>query len=324
MKMRATVLVCIAALAGSGTGSTLAQNYPVKPVRIVVPQAPGAQSDLFARMLGQKMSESLGQPVVNDPRPGAGGAVGAEVGARAAPDGYTLLMGTNSTHGANPALYAKLPYDAVRDFAPISLTVGMPYVLSVHPSIPAANVKQLIAFAKSRPGQLNYASAGNGSTHQLCAELFKSMGRLNIIHVPYKGGPPATAATIGGEVSMLFNTVGSVHPNIKSGRLKALGVAAPKRSGALPEVPTMAEAGLSGFEVMSWFGLLAPAGTPRPIVSRLNAETIKAMGTPEMKSAAAAAGAENISGSPEQFADHIKSEIARFGTIARTAGIKLD
>ena len=322
--MRAAALVCIVTLSASGTESILAQNYPVRPVRIVVPQAPGAQSEIFARMLGQKMSESLGQPVVNDPRPGAGGTVGAEIAARAAPDGYTLLFGTNSTHGANPALYAKLPYDPVRDFSPIALTVGMPYVLSVHPSLPATNLKQLIALAKSKPGQLYYASAGNGSTHHLSGELLGSMARINIVHVPYKGGPPATASTAGGETSMLFNTVGSVQPSVKSGRLRAIAVTTTRRSGALPDVPTMAEAGLPGFEMQSWFGLLAPATTPRPIISRLNAETIKAMNTPELKSAAAAAGAEVISGSPEQFAEHIKSEIARIGGIVKTAGIKLE
>jgi tripartite-type tricarboxylate transporter receptor subunit TctC len=320
MKVRAAVLACIASLAGPA----LAQNYPVKPVRVVVPQAPGAQSEIFARLLGQKLGESLGQPVINDPRPGAGGAVGAEVAARAAPDGYTLLFGTNSTHGSNPALYAKLPYDAVKDFAPVALTVGMPYVLSVHPSLPATSLKQLIAFAKSRPGQLNYASAGNGSTHHLSGELFKSMARIDIVHVPYKGGPPATAATAGGEVSMLFNTVGSVHPSVKSGRLRALGVTTTRRSDALPDVPTMSEAGLPGFEMQSWFGLLAPAGTPRPIITRLNAETVKALGTPEIKAAAATMGASAMPGSPEQFADHIKSEIGRIGQIVKTAGIKVE
>jgi len=324
MRTRAAVLACIATLAGSGAGSALAQNYPTRVVRVVVPQAPGAQSELFARMLGQKLGESLGQSVINDPRPGAGGAIGAEVAARAAPDGYTLLFGTNSTHGSNPALYAKLPYDAVRDFAPIALTVGMPYVLSVHPSLPVTSLKQLIAFAKSKPGQLYYASAGNGSTHHLSGELFKSMARINIVHVPYKGGPPATAATVGGEVSMLFNTVGSVQPSVKSGRLRALAVTTTSRSGALPDVPTMAEAGLPGFEMQSWFGLLAPAGTPRPIISRLNAETIKALNTPEMKSAIATMGANVMSGSPEQFADHIKSEIGRIGEIVKAAGIKAE
>ena len=324
MRTRAAVLACIATLAGSGAGSALAQNYPTRVVRIVVPQAPGAQSELFARMLGQKLGESLGQSVINDPRPGAGGAIGAEVAARAAPDGYTLLFGTNSTHGSNPALYARLPYDPVRDFAPIALTVGMPYVLSVHPSLPVTSLKQLIAFAKSKPGQLYYASAGNGSTHHLSGELFKSMARINIVHVPYKGGPPATAATVGGEVSMLFNTVGSVQPSVKSGRLRALAVTTTSRSGALPDVPTMAEAGLPGFEMQSWFGLLAPAGTPRPIISRLNAETIKALNTPEMKSAIATMGANLMSGSPEQFADHIKSEISRIGEIVKAAGIKAE
>ena len=324
MRTRAAVIACIATLAGSGAGSALAQNYPTRVVRIVVPQAPGAQSELFARMLGQKLSESLGQSVINDPRPGAGGAIGAEVAARAAPDGYTLLFGTNSTHGSNPALYAKLPYDAVRDFAPIALTVGMPYVLSVHPSLPVTSLKQLIAFAKSKPGQLYYASAGNGSTHHLSGELLRSMARINIVHVPYKGGPPATAATVGGEVSMLFNTVGSVQPSVKSGRLRALAVTTTSRSGALPDVPTMAEAGLPGFQMQSWFGLLAPAGTPRPIISRLNAETNKALNTPEMKSAIATMGANVMSGSPEQFADHIKSEIGRIGEIVKAAGIKAE
>jgi len=324
MRTRAAVLACIATLAGSGAGSALAQNYPTRVVRVVVPQAPGAQSELFARMLGQKLGESLGQSVINDPRPGAGGAIGAEVAARAAPDGYTLLFGTNSTHGSNPALYARLPYDPVRDFAPIALTVGMPYVLSVHPSLPVTSLKQLIAFAKSKPGQLYYASAGNGSTHHLSGELFKSMARINIVHVPYKGGPPATAATVGGEVSMLFNTVGSVQPSVKSGRLRALAVTTTSRSGALPDVPTMAEAGLPGFEMQSWFGLLAPAGTPRPIISRLNAETIKALNTPEMKSAIATMGANLMSGSPEPFADHIKSEIGRIGEIVKAAGIKTE
>jgi len=322
MKKQAAVLAGIALLAGPGIA--LAQNYPVKPIRIVVPQAPGSQSELFARMLGQEMSKGLGQPMVNDPRPGAGGAIGAEVAARSAPDGYTLLMGTNSSHAANPAIYSKLPYDAVKDFAPIALMVGMPYVLSTHPSLPVKSVKELIAFAKARPGQLNYASAGNGSTHQLCGELFKSMAKLNIVHVPYKGGPPATAGTMSGETSMLFNTVGSTHPFVANGKLRALGVTTTKRSGKLPDVPTLAESGMPGFDIMSWFGLLAPAGTPPAIVTRLNAETLKALNSPDIRKAVAATGLEMIPGTPEQFAAHIKSQIAIFSSIAKTAGIKLD
>jgi tripartite-type tricarboxylate transporter receptor subunit TctC len=324
MRMRMAGLFCIAALAGPGADPAFAQAYPAKPVRIVVPQAAGAQSDLFTRLLGQKLGESLGQPVISDPRPGAGGAIGAEVAARATPDGYTLLMGTNSTHGSNPALYAKLPYDPVKDFAPITLTVITPYVLTVHPSLPVTTLKQLIAFAKARPAQLNYASAGNGSTHQLCGELLKSMTGVDIVHVPYKGGPPATAANIGGEVSMHFSSVSALHTHIKSSRLKALGVTAARRAALLPEVPTMSEAGLPGFEMSSWFGLLAPAGTSKVIVSRLNAETVKAMNLPDIKSVVAAQGSEIIAGSPEQFADHIKSEIGRIGKIARTAGIKAE
>jgi len=324
MKTPTVKLICIAALAGSSAEPVFAQSYPSKPVRIIVAQAPGAQSDLFTRLLGQKLGESLGQPVVSEPRPGAGGMLGAEVAARAAPDGYTLLMGTNSTHGSNPALYSKLPYDPIRDFAPISLTVVTPYVLTTHPSLPVDTLKQLIAFAKSRPGQLNYASAGNGSTHHLCGELLKSMGGIAIVHVPYKGGPPATAAVLGGEISMHFSSVSALHPHIKSGRLKAMGVTATRRSNLLPDVETMSEAGLPGFEMLSWFGLLAPAATPKAIVSRLNSETIRALATPEVKSSIAAQGSEAMPGSPEQFADYIKSEIARIGTIARAAGIKAE
>jgi tripartite-type tricarboxylate transporter receptor subunit TctC len=324
MKTRAALLVCITTLAASAAESVLAQGYPIKPVRIIVPQAPGAQSDIFARLLGQKLSESLGQSVISDPRPGAGGAIGAELAARAAPDGHTLLMGTNSTHGSNPALYAKLPYDPIKDFAPISLTVGTPYVLTIHPSLPVTTLKQLIAFAKSKPGQLNYASAGNGSTHHLCGELLKSMAGVDIVHVPYKGGPPATMAVLAGEMSMHFSSVSALQSHIRNGKLKALGVTTPKRSSLLPDVPTVSEAGLPGFEMLSWFGLLAPAATPKVVVNRLNAETVKALSTPDMKSAIAAQGSEAMSGSPEQFADYIKSEITRITKIARAAGIKAE
>ena len=324
MKTRTARLICIAALAGSSADSALAQSYPSKALRIVVAQAPGAQSDLVTRLLGQKLGESLGQSVISDPRPGAGGAIGAEIAARAAPDGYTLLMATNSTHGSNPALYAKLPYDPIRDFAPITLTVVTPYVLATHPSLPVTTLKQLIAFAKSKPAQLNYASAGNGSTHHLCGELLKSMAGIDIVHVPYRGGPPATMAVLGGEMSMHFSSVSALHTHLKSGKLKALGVTAPRRSQLLPEIPTMSEAGLPGFEMLSWFGLLAPAATPVAIISRLNTETIKALNAPDIKSTVAAQGAEAMPGSPEQFADYIKSEIARIGKIAKTAGIKAE
>lgn len=324
MRTQTAGLICIAALGGIGVESALAQAYPSKPVRIVVAQAAGAQSDLFTRLLGQKLGEILGQPVISDPRPGAGGMVGAEVGARAAPDGYTLLMATNSTHGSNPALYSKLPYDPIKDFAPITLTLVTPYLLTTHPSLPVTGLKQLIAFAKTRPGQLNYASAGNGSTHHLCGELLKSMAGIDLIHVPYKGGPPATAAVLSGEMAMHFSTVASLNAHVKSGRMKAMGVTAAKRSSLLPEVPTMAEAGLPGFEMSSWFALVAPAGTPRPIVNRLNAETHKVLSAPDVRATITAQGAEIMPGTPEQLAEHIKSEIARIGKIARTANIRAE
>ena len=324
MKTRTAGLICIAALSASSAGSAHAQSYPSKPVRIVVAQAAGAQSDLFARLLGQKIGESLGQPVISDPRPGAGGILGTEVAARAAPDGYTLLMGNNSTHGAHPALYAKLPYDPVRDFSPIVLTVGAPYLLTAHPSLPVASLRELIAFAKARPGQLNYASAGNGSTHHLCGELLKSMAGIALVHVPYKGAPPATMAVLSGEMSMHFSSVSALHPHVKNGRMKGLGVTSVRRSSLLPEVPTMSEAGLPGFEMLSWFGLLAPAATPTAIISRLNAETIKALSTPDMKASIATQGWEVMSGTPEQFADFIKSEVARIGKIVKVAGIKVE
>jgi tripartite-type tricarboxylate transporter receptor subunit TctC len=324
MSLRIACHACISAVAITSVVPALAQTYPTKTVRIVVPQAPGAQSDIFTRMLGQKMSESLGQPVISDPRPGAGGAIGAEIAARAAPDGYTLLMATNSTHSANPALYAKLPYDPVKDFAPITLTIGTPYVLVVHPSLPVTNVKQLIAFAKSKPAQLNYASAGNGSTHHLCGELLKSMAGIDIVHVPYKGGPPANSAVLSGEIPMQFSSIAALHGNIKSGKLRALGLTSTKRSSLMPEITTLSEAGLPGFEMLSWFGLLAPAATPRAIVTRLNTETIKVLGASEIKSAIVAQGSEAMPGTPEQFGDYIKSEIVRIVNIAKSAGIKAE
>jgi len=319
----ATMVSCFA-LAACSAGAALSQGYPTKTVRIVIPQAPGAQSDIFTRMLGQKMSESLGQPVINDPRPGAGGAIGAEIAARAAPDGYTLLMGTNSTHGSNPALYAKLAYDPVKDFAPITLTVGTPYALVVHPSLPVTSLKQLIEFAKSRPTQLNYASAGNGSTHHLCGELLKSMAGIDIVHVPYKGGPPANSAVLSGEIPLQFASVAALHGNITSGKLRALGVTTAKRSSLLPEVPTLSEAGLPGFEMLSWYGLLAPAATPRAIITRLNTEAIKAMNAFEIRSVVSSQGSEAMPGSPEQFGEFIRAEIARIGKIAKSAGIKAE
>lgn len=301
-----------------------AQTYPGKPVRIVIAQAPGSATDVISRIVGNRLTEALGQSFVVDARPGAGGVLGAEIAARAPADGYTLFMGNNSTHGSNPALYAKLPYDAVKDFAPIILVVSTPYVLNVHPSLPVRSVKELIAFAKARPGQLNYASAGNGSTHHFCGELLKSHAGIDIVHVPYKGSTPGLTALVAGEVSMMFSNVDNSQPHIKSGRTRPLAVTSPKRAGPLPEVPTMEEAGVRDFQVLSWFGLLAPAGTPPAVITRINAETAKVLARPDVKAAFAAQGMDVMSGTPDQFANYIKSEIARMTKIAASAGIKAD
>jgi tripartite-type tricarboxylate transporter receptor subunit TctC len=301
-----------------------AQSYPAKPVRLMFAQAPGSASDFISRVVGNALSEGLGQPVVIEARPGAGGVLGTEMAARAAPDGYTLVMANNSSHGSNPAVYPKLPYDAVKDFAPISFVASVPYVLVVDPSLPAASVAELIALAKSRPGKLNYASAGNGSTHHFCGELLKSMTGIDIVHVPYKGSPPAIAGLLGGEVSLMFANVTDIGSQIRSGKVKALAVTTPRRANSLPDTPTLSEAGLTGFEITSWFGLLAPAGTPAPIIERLNAEAVRVLARADVRATLGAQGLEVASSSPEQFGAHIRSEIAKFSRIAKAAGIKAE
>ncbi len=305
-------------------GLVMAQTWPTKPMRIVIAQAPGSATDVISRVVANPLSEALGQPIVIDARPGAGGVLGTEVAARSAPDGYTLFMGNNSTHGSNPAVYAKLPYDAVKDFAPVSFVASVPYVLVVDPALPVKSVQEFIAYAKARPGKLNYASAGNGSTHHFCGELFKSMTGVDLQHIPYKGSGPGIAGLLGGEVSMMFSNVADIGSQIKAGKVRALAVTAQRRAATLPDVPTMAEAGLPDFIITSWFGLLVPAGTPAPIVARLNAETVKVLGRTDVKATLAQQGLEVAPSSPEAFAAHIKSEIARFTRIARAAGIKAE
>jgi len=323
MQSKSIVLTYVAALSAVFAQPVLAQTYPSKSIRVIIAQAPGSTTDVVARVVGNKMAEGLGQQLVVDARPGAGGTLGTELAARAPADGYTLFMANNSTHGSNPALYAKLSYDAVKDFTPIIYVVSTPYVLSVHPSLPAKNLKELIALAKARPGQINYASAGNGSTHHLSGELLKSMAGIDIVHIPYKGTTPAISALISGEVSIMFATVTGIQPQIKAGRTRGIAVTTPKRSAMLPELPTMGET-LAGFEMLSWFGLLAPAGTPPAIISRLNAETAKVLANPEVKALLAAQGCEVVSGTPEQFGDYIKSEITKFTKLAKATGIKAE
>ena len=302
----------------------LAQNYPAKPIKIIIAQAPGSATDVISRVVGNRLSESLGQPIVIEARPGAGGALGTEAAARSAPDGYTLFMGNNSTHGSNPAIYAKLPYDAVNDFAPISFVASVPYVLVVEPSLPVKSVQELIALAKSKPGKINYASAGNGSTHQFCGELMKSTAGIDLVHIPYKGSPPGIAGLLAGEVSLMFTNLTDIGAQIRAGKVKPLAVTTLKRAPLLPDVPTMVEAGVPDFEITSWFGLLAPAATPAQVIGRLNAETVKVLARDDVKSTLGAQGLDVRSSSPEQFAAYIKSEIARFTKIAKAAGIKAE
>lgn len=318
-------LLRAAALAAfATTTSVLAQSYPSKPLRILIAQAPGSATDVISRVVANRLSEALGQPIVIEAKPGAGGALGTEAAARAAPDGYTLFMGNNSTHGSNPALYAKLPYDAVNDFAPISMVASVPYVLVVNPIMPVNTVEQLIAMAKSQPGKINYASAGNGSTHHFCGELLKSMAGIDLVHVPYKGSPPGVAAVVAGEVGLMFANLTDIGGQLKAGRLKPLAVTSTSRASQLAEVPTLSEAGLPGFEILSWFALLAPAGTPAPIISRLNAETVKVLARDDIKSTLGAQGLTVASSTPEALAAHIKSEIAKFTRIAKAAGVKAE
>jgi tripartite-type tricarboxylate transporter receptor subunit TctC len=300
-----------------------ADAYPVKPIRMIVPWPPGGGTDVFARAISQKLSESWGQSVLVDNRPGATGNIGAELTAKSPPDGYTTMLAT-ITLATNPALYPALPFDALKDFAPITLVAGVPHMLVVNPSLPANSVKEFIALAKVRPGQINYASAGNGSPFHLAAELFKLLAGVNLVHVPYKGGGPAITEVIGGQVPVTFANLLPVLPHVNSGRLRALGVTSAKRSPAAPKVPTIAEAGVPGYEFSSWFGVFAPAGTPTEIVTRLNGEIVKILNTPEMKDRLSREGAEVSASTAEQFGAYLKAETTKWGKVIKQAGIRAD
>jgi tripartite-type tricarboxylate transporter receptor subunit TctC len=317
-------LLALAAVVLLGATSAIAQPYPGKPIRIIIAQAPGSATDVISRVVGNRLSEGLGQPVIIEAKPGAGGALGTEAAARSAPDGYTLFMANNSTHGSNPALYAKLPYDAVNDFAPISMVASVPYVLIVHPSVQAKNVEELIAMAKAQPGKINYASAGNGSTHHFCGELLKTSAGIDLVHVPYKGSPPGVTAVAAGEVGMMFANLTDIGGQLKGGKIKALAVTSPSRAPLIPDVPTLSEAGVQGFEILSWFALVAPAGTPAPIIKQLNAEAVKVLARDDVKGTLGAQGLTVYSSTPEQVSAHIKSEIAKFTRIAKAANIKAE
>jgi len=301
-----------------------AQAYPTKPIRLVVPFPPGGATDILARDVAQKLTEAWGQQVIVDNRPGAGGNIGSELVAKSAPDGYTLEMGTVGTHAINASLYAKMPYDHVKDFVPVILVAGVPNVLVVNPAVPANSVAELIAYAKANPGKLNFASSGNGTSIHLSGELFKFMAGVQMTHVPYKGSAPALQDLIGGQVQLMFDNLPPSLPQIKAGKLRALAVTSLARAPALPDVPTMAEAGLPGYEASSWFGVLAPAGTPLAIVTKLNAEIAKWLATPEAKEKLSKQGANAAGGTPEDFAKHIAAETAKWAKVVKDSGAKID
>ena len=322
---RSTARCVVTLLAALVLVSAHAQDFPTRPIRLVVPFPPGGGTDVVARAVAPRMSELLGQPVVVDNRAGAGGNIGAELVANAPPDGYTMLMGTVGTHAINPSLYEKMPYDHVKDFVPVVLVAGVPNVLVVNPALPVKSVQELVAYAKANPGKLNFASSGSGTSIHLSGELFKTMTGVQMQHVPYKGSAPALADLAGGQVQLMFDNLPSALALIKGGKLRALAVTSLQRSTALPDVPTVAESALPGFEASSWFGLLAPAGTPKDAVAKVNGEVAKWLATPEAKEKLAAQGAIVASGlTPEDFSRHIATETTKWHKVVKESGAKVE
>jgi tripartite-type tricarboxylate transporter receptor subunit TctC len=313
----ATAPLFVLALAGN----VMAQSYPSRQITIVVPYPPGGPTDIVARIIGQKLSERMGQPVIIDNRAGAGGNIGASAVAKAAPDGHTLLLGTTA-HAINPHLFKSLDHNIQKDFAPVVLLTSLPLAVVTRPGLPAKNIKELIALAKTRP--LTYASSGNGQSTHLAAELFKSMTGTQITHVPYKGSAPALMDLMGGQVDLMFNTLLSSMPHVKAGRLNALAVTPAKRAASAPELPTVAESGVPGYEADAWSGLLAPAGTPDAVVSRLNKEVNVILHLPDVKKRFLEEGADLVGGSAEQFTRHLRSEVQKWGEVVRASGARIE
>jgi len=306
----------------AATHIAAAQSYPAKSIRFILPFPPGGGTDTLARILSVKFSEVLGQQMVLENRPGAGANIGAEIAARTPPDGYTLLMG-NAAHAINMSLYAKPGYDLVKDFAPVSLLASTPNILVVHPSVPAKNVKELIALAKARPGQLDVASSGSGSSAHLAGELFNSLAGTKMNHVPYKGGGPAVLALMSGECAIGFATTPSVIEQIKTGKVRALGITSAERAPFAPQIPTIAEGGVKGYEAGTWYGILVPTGTPAAVITRLHAESVKVVKLPDVKERLETMGFTGIGSSPAEFAACINSEIDKWGKVVRSAGVKV-
>ncbi len=316
-------IVPLLTVAASILPATAAQVYPTKPIRMLVGFPPGGAADIMARIVGQKLAESFQQQIVVDNRPGAGSAIASEMTARAAPDGYTLLM-IGASHAVNAGLHKKLPYDPVKDFAAVIRVASAPVVLVANPSLPAQSVSELIEMARAKPGQLNFASGGSGSVTHLSGELLKLMANINLTHVPYKGGSLALADVISGQMPLLFFSLPGALPQIKAGRVKAIAVTSTKRSIAAPEIPTIAESGVAGYEATSWSGVLAPAATPKEIVGKLNAEILRALRSADVADAITRQGADPVGSTPGEFETYLKSEVAKWTKVIRDAGLRPD
>jgi len=313
-----------AAIALAASGLASGETYPAKPIHFIVPYPAGGPLDTVARLLGQKVSESVRQPVIVENKPGAGGNIGADLVAKSPPDGYTILMGAVATHAINPTLYAHIPYDPVKDFAPVTQVASTPNVLVVNPSLPVASVKEFIAYAKAHPDALNFGSGSTGSAGHLAGELFKAMAGVRMVHVPYKGAGPAMQDLIGGRIQLMFDNLASSLAQMRAGRVRALAVTTAKRSALAPELPTIAESGLPCFDISTWFGVFAPGGTPRDIVERLHAEFVKALADPAVRETMLKLGAEPVGNTPAEFAAYIQSEARKYAEVIKASGARVD
>ena len=323
MRLSMLTLATLAALTATAHAGQPEAAYPTKPVRVIIPFAPGGGTDLTGRAIAQKLTESMGQTFVADNRAGANGTIGADLIAKAPPDGYTIGM-ISSSHSVNPSLMKKLPYDLTTDLAPVTQATTQPYALVIHPAVAAKSIKDLIALAKAKPGTLNYGSSGTGGLSHLSGALLGTLAGIDINHVPYKGGAPALTDVISGQIQMLFSTILQAHAHLSSGRLRPLAVTTVKRSRALPDLPTMQEAGVRGYEVAGWYGVVAPAKLPKPLIAKLNADIVRALKTPEVADRMAADGSEALGTTPEQFGAHIKSEVAKWRGLIQKAGIRAE
>ena len=324
VQLKSLLPATLCALFPLACGAASADIYPYKPIRLVCPIPPGGTTDLVARLLAQKLTESLGQQVIVDNRGGAGGIIGTEMVARSAPDGYTLLMGSMTTHAINPAFHKNLSYDPVRSFQPVSRIIAAPQLLVVHPSVAAKSVKELISLAKAKPGQLTYATASMGTAPHLAYELFKSMAGVDIVGVPYKGSGPSIVDLVGGQVQSMITGILVLMPHVKSGKLRALAVTSPARAPVMPELPTVAESGLPGFDVRVWFGAFLPAGSPKSIVTLLNERIRKIVEAPDVRQRLIEQGADPVSDTPEQFGAYVKTELARWTKVVNDTGARIE